>query len=284
MLQAEQDQNYNYSFHFAAASFLMAETDAATEVGLLESKDRQVKKKKVVSRKFALMLETYKTQCKGITKPMQLREVLKKWDATINERTTMLIDLSFSNPYSPYELKISDKGLNASLHRVGKYIKLNKKQIDNIIKSKEDAISVHKQVDYKKILLLSIGGAILLGPLAWIAAPAIGGALGAGAGLAGAGSNFSWPCVAWWWKSCLGWRRNGWWNVGSDWCGSCTWIEWSRRRCFVLSTRGCCSKSRAIENFKLISRSSFLNDPSQEVKVQMVISKLEMEREFLKRI
>jgi len=61
--------------------------------------------------------------------------------------------------------------------------------LEQIIKTKCEAVKVHNRWSWGKIALYGIGGMLLIGTCAWFAAPAIGAALGSAAGLSGAAAT-----------------------------------------------------------------------------------------------
>ena len=123
------------------------------------------------------------------------RLVFDKWQlltvarAELSKRDAkaLLIDLSFANPYSPYELEYKEKDLLAAAAKVGQYLGLTDEEIDAIWKTRKDALDSHSAFSWSKVVLMAVGGGVILALGGWAVAPVLGAYLGAaGTGLAGA--------------------------------------------------------------------------------------------------
>ena len=105
------------------------------------------------------------------------------------ERRRLLVDLAFSDPFSPYDLKYKSGDLLEELRGVASLMGEDAEIVDEIEETKRRAEKSHRQKNWTRIGLAGLGAAVALGLGGWLAAPAIGTALGTGAGLSGAAAT-----------------------------------------------------------------------------------------------
>ena len=107
-------------------------------------------------------------------------------DWPLDVRTTFLIDLLFTLPFSPAELKFKDAKRVDALYQVADHIGIGNQIVDELRELQESATKAHRHVKVGKIAFMAGGGMLLLALTAGAAAPFVAGAIGAAAGLAGA--------------------------------------------------------------------------------------------------
>lgn len=105
------------------------------------------------------------------------------------EALPLIIDISFCDPFAPYELKYKDRDFSDALSVLAEKMGLSEGDVDAIEKTKKSAFKAHKHIAWTKIALYTVGGGVVLALGGWLAAPAIGAAIGGGAGLAGAAAT-----------------------------------------------------------------------------------------------
>jgi hypothetical protein len=110
-------------------------------------------------------------------------------DVPADRRKTLLIDLAFTNPFAPYDLKYKDDDFEEGLKRAAKYLDLSGSVVDDIKKARKDALSAHHHVAWGQIALWGLSSVVVLGVGGWLAAPIIGTAIGSAAGLSGAAAT-----------------------------------------------------------------------------------------------
>lgn len=127
-------------------------------------------------------------QSENVKNVTEMKKVCKQVDLG-DKKLKLMIDLSCSAPFFPYQLNYNEKQFNDAFKEVGKVLGVNEQVLDNIIKAKEAAFKLHKPNRIFKKLMIGLGGALFFAAGGWILGPAIGGLLGAAAGLSGAAAT-----------------------------------------------------------------------------------------------
>lgn len=181
--QQDEEQQKREAYIQSLASLCLAEGLAEMDT----DKERKEKKKKVVALKEAAVKKAFDKyiSCDGATKLNLLQE--QRASVSGDNAKALLIDLSFSNPFSPYELKYNENDLLSAAERVGTHLGLPANAIHAIWKTRKEALKSHSEVSWGKIVMFALGGGVILAAGGWALAPVLGGYLGAaGTGLAGA--------------------------------------------------------------------------------------------------
>lgn len=105
------------------------------------------------------------------------------------DRLRLVIDLDFTDPFFPFELKVPEDQFEHALGWIANHIGVGKAIIDSIAETRRDAEREHVKNRLVKVVACGAGGLVLLGAGGWALAPIIGTALGAGAGLSGAAAT-----------------------------------------------------------------------------------------------
>lgn len=177
---AEPDE---YDFALALASASMAELIMSRE----QNSERKQKMRRVLAEKLALIRELWPERAHHVKARADLDRLLEKADLDRDMRRTLLVDLEFSDPFLPYELKYDeDDHRDAMEYIASQLLGLPAGIVDEIAKTRKSAYRAHHKVNVTKLALFGIGGAALLAVGGWIAAPYIAAYLGAAAGLSGA--------------------------------------------------------------------------------------------------
>ena len=116
--------------------------------------------------------------------PELLESIPKDWSP--DRGTTYLIDLLFSIPFSPNQLKYDEDTRTEALGELARHLGLDPALVDRLKKTQRDAAKAHRDRDWRRIALLGGGGLALVAITAGAAAPFIGAAVGGAAGLSGA--------------------------------------------------------------------------------------------------
>lgn len=175
------DQNAQ---NLAIGTYLLAHRLMSDET----NDQRKDKMKRVLKRKRKLINEVFSS--KRLSYAHEFADLLIT-DIPTDETKTLFIDLAFSNPFSPYELKYSNKDFTEALKKVGTRFDVEADTISSILQTKKDAIKAHRNVNWLKIVGLGAAGVVVLGIGGYALAPVIGAKLGAAAGLVGvAASNY----------------------------------------------------------------------------------------------
>lgn len=173
-----------YTRALAGASLLLADDLAYRE----SNKTRRDKKNRVVLSKFALLREAFLAYV-GNLQRVDAAKILVEGQWPRPEAITLLIDLAFSNPFSPYELNFKEKDLESAIEKVAPLVQATAEDVHRVWQTRKEAFRAHRHIDWLKIGLFGAGGAAAVGFGAWIAAPAIGTAIGTAAGLSGAAAT-----------------------------------------------------------------------------------------------
>lgn len=172
-----------------AALTAAASTILARELTQVETNaERKAKKQRVLDKKW---------ECFGLAFPELAVDVpsLSDVDAFVrrglplDRAITLLVDLAFSDPFSPYELKFKPKDFHNALVGVASLLGVSEERVEQVEKTQKDAMRTHKHVAWGKIVLWGAGGTIVMAVGGWIAAPWIAGGIGAAAGLTGAAAT-----------------------------------------------------------------------------------------------
>ena len=167
----------------AAASLILADNLKQVET----NEDRRIKMEKVLGIKWKAFCETFPSFAERIPTRSGLPTLLRR--LPLDEAITILVDLSFSDPFSPYELKFGKKDFHKALVAVANLLGVSEERVEQLEKTQKDAMSAHTHVNWGKIVLWGTGGMIFMAVGGWIAAPWIAGGIGTAAGLAGAAAT-----------------------------------------------------------------------------------------------
>lgn len=177
-------EDHTYSFAVAAGGLTLGNELAKAET----NDDRRKKKRRVVRLKRNLIRDTFSEECEGASTLKQIARQIPK-DLPDDQKTTLLIDLAFSDPFAPYQLKFRESDFCEALKKLAKRIGVPVERVDAILKTKADALKAHRNLDVGKVLVYGLGGAVVIGLGGYFAAPAIASALGTAAGLSGAAAT-----------------------------------------------------------------------------------------------
>lgn len=122
-----------------------------------------------------------------------LRELLKRevGGLSADQKRIILVDLSFGDPFAPYDLQVGDESFDSAVKEVAATLGLPRSVVDEISAARKDAAKSHARKLRGRHLIYGVLGAGLFAAGGWVFAPALGAALGAGAGLGGiAATNF----------------------------------------------------------------------------------------------
>ena len=152
---------------------------------------RKKRMRKVAEKKRELVAETWPDYAHITRKPAAVGAALRALKLETAEARTLLIDLSFSDPFAPYEFHDynEEDDLEGALKDLAPHVGLSADFVDHLGETRRDATKVHKRRNLALTAAFGIGGAIVLAVGGWMAAPAIAAYLGAGAGLAGAAAT-----------------------------------------------------------------------------------------------
>ena len=171
------DQQH-YTKNLAISSYLVAHRLMSAET----NKGRKDKMKLVLKQKRDLLNEAFTSS--RLSHPYQFAMLLNK-DIPSDEAKTLFIDLAFSNPFSPYELKYGEKNFAEALKKVGERFDVTEATISSILQTKQDAIKAHRNVSWLKVAGIGAAGVVVLGLGGYALAPVLAAKLGVAAGLSG---------------------------------------------------------------------------------------------------
>lgn len=185
-----QERDHEYAFVLGVGTLRVAHGLLAFE----DDRTRKNKKKRVIEEKSWLLVEAFPERLNSKPGSNELdrllgaeRKRLESWPET--DPRTLLIDLAFADPFAPYELKYAQRHFETVLKQVAPLLGVHQGFIDTIREAEKAAKQSQRKLDVGRVALFGVGGAVLLGTGAWLAAPAIGAALGSAAGLSGAAAT-----------------------------------------------------------------------------------------------
>jgi len=109
---------------------------------------------------------------------------IQQWN--MDARLALIIDILFTNPFLPYEVKYLEKDFKTAWEKLGNAIDVEASSQNKIKDAATDAKKAHRHIDWLKVGLCGTVTAAILASGAWIIAPIAGAALGGAAGLSGA--------------------------------------------------------------------------------------------------
>lgn len=117
-----------------------------------------------------------------------LRVVVETHAASLSpeDLTAFLVELYFLDPFAPYALKTSAHARVGALKKLAAAIGQDDKLVRDIRKAASKARSAYRQVDWRRVGLIGAGSAAVVGLGGFLAAPALGAAIGGAMGLTGA--------------------------------------------------------------------------------------------------
>ena len=181
------EHDADYTYHLAVGSHALAQRLTQLET----DKVRKERKTRVLERKTDLLVATYPDDLGGLEPTVQFSALPSRLGQHEDEdtRRTLLIDLTFSNPFAPYELKFAKSDMDRALGEVAKTIGLSAKDVQAIRATQAAAIRAHVLTKGTKVAAVGVGAAVVIGAGAFFAAPLIAGTIGAFMGLSGAAAT-----------------------------------------------------------------------------------------------
>lgn len=163
-----------------AMQLLIADHAASREA----DEERRAKMERVLVRQHGVLEELH-LDPKGATR------FLARYgeDLSVTERIGLLVDGSFLDPFAPYTLKSSKRVRAEALERIADLIGGDAATVAAIDDTRRRAVRSHRLHSIGKVGWIGIGAAVTLGIVGFMAAPLLGAALGAGAGLSGAAAT-----------------------------------------------------------------------------------------------
>ncbi|MHC4196721.1 MAG: hypothetical protein ACYSRP_02260 [Planctomycetota bacterium] len=145
-LRREGDKDRNpYSCAIAAGTLLLAEE----MVRLEKRKKRKQKKLRVLGRKRAMLKEAYPKLTADIDLDTDAGKLLSpRWSRA--ESIEFLIDLAFTRPFAPYELRYKNSHLTIALENVARLLHLGDENVIRIRHNQRKAFKVYRYVKWKK--------------------------------------------------------------------------------------------------------------------------------------
>lgn len=118
-----------------------------------------------------------------------LRQLTEDW--TEAQRMLLLVEAASSNPFTPYEIAWDPNQELHGLTYVATIIGLPAATASDVAQTFSDAAKAHSSISAARIGMVGLGAAAVLGGAGFLAAPAIGAAIGGAAGLSGAAATSS---------------------------------------------------------------------------------------------
>lgn len=184
----------------------MTEPDAYTEMFALCSAElarlltdferdakRKPRKQRVLDEKLQLLRATFPDLNAALPKSKSITEVLRSRSGALDhdQGRTLLVDLSFSDGFAPYELEVKVDEFEEALKQVATTLGYKRSVIDDIARTRKDAGKSHAWKLTGRHLAWGVLGLGIFAAGGWFFAPALGAALGGAAGLSGvAATNF----------------------------------------------------------------------------------------------
>ena len=178
----------DYTYYLSMGSLALAQRLTQLET----SPSRKERKARVLARKTELLVATYPEDLGDLEPTVQFSALPSRLGQHEDESTrrTLLIDLTFSDPFAPYELKFERSDMDKALAELARTIGLSAADVKAIRDTQAAAIRAHLLTKGVKIAAAGAGAAVVIGAGAFfVAAPVIAGAIGTAAGLSGAAAT-----------------------------------------------------------------------------------------------
>ena len=152
---------------------------------------RKAKMRRVVKENIDLIRDAWPTQAKSVVDGGRAIAALVDMDLDHDTRHMLMIDLVFSDPFAPYELRYSEGALKKCLETLASLLSLPSGIVDEIGDIRKQARKAYSKHGVVTVAAFGVGGAALLALGGYMAAPAIAAYLGASAGLSGAAATLN---------------------------------------------------------------------------------------------
>ncbi len=170
------------------ALFIGTHLIAQTITSFESDQERSEKMERVTDLQRAGLSQLLTEGGKDSTRPGDVFVTLvKDWSA--KDRTGLLIDLDFGEPFFPYSLEYSGKDFEQGLREVAAMSGSRRDLVEEIKATRKSAQRAHQRVSWTRVGLFGAGGLLLVGTAGFLLAPLLGTALGAAAGLSGAAAT-----------------------------------------------------------------------------------------------
>jgi hypothetical protein len=181
------ERDADYTYHLAMGSHALAQRLTQMET----SAARKERKERVLARKTELLVATYPDDLGGLEPTVQFSALPSRLGQheDVDTRRTLLIDLTFSDPFAPYELKFERGDMDTALGEVARTIGLSAADIKAIRSTQAAALRAHIFTKGVKVTAAGVGAAVVLGAGAFFIAGPIGAVIGGYAGLSGAAAT-----------------------------------------------------------------------------------------------
>lgn len=178
------ETNERHTLALASASIIMA-----GGLRLAASSDREERMGRIIDLKLMeLEAITGASADRPGGDPAQILKTHAR-ELEVVERRRLLVDLAFSDPFSPYNIKYDFDDLLDELRGVATLMGEDADLVDEIEETKHRAEKSHRRRNWVRVGVVGIGTAAVLAAGGWVAAPLIGTALGGSAGLTGAAAT-----------------------------------------------------------------------------------------------
>ncbi len=179
-----EEMELDYTLTLSAATLFLAQGLTRLE----KNTDRKRKKEKVVDLKCKKLRETFPKETLNLVLERDVYRLIEgNW--LRDQVVTLIIDLAFTNPFAPYELKFKEKDFWQVLKNLGGIFHLHPSDVEQIRETQQEAFRAHRHRAWRKIALFGISGVIALGTGGFLLAPLIGTTIGMAAGLSGAAAT-----------------------------------------------------------------------------------------------
>ena len=153
---------------------------------------RRREKRRSRSKKMSKVLKDKKSAWRAIGEDREpslnrFGEITREW--SLDEHSRLLVDLAFSDPFAPYSLDFDQSDLLDGLRALARELGREETIVDDIESARRSASNAHRGSVVRRMAIAGVAVAVTLGSAGWLAAPAIGAALGSAAGLTGAAAT-----------------------------------------------------------------------------------------------
>ncbi len=168
----------------ACGTLLLAEEIASVTTERARSSERAKKMQRVIEAKLP---EWQALRSGGEPSAGLLADLVGEWPDS--QRTSLLVDLAFLDPFAPYTLKHKAADRIEALKQLAPDLGKQVRDVAEIEEARKSAQQAHRASVARRAGMAGVATAVVLATAGWLAAPMLGRAIGSAAGLSGAAAK-----------------------------------------------------------------------------------------------
>lgn len=128
-----------------------------------DSAERRRKMKRVCDKKLETLRGAWPAEVGEVSGSAGAAKLLASLQLDGDTRRTLLIDLLFSDPFAPYELKFAQKNLRRSLEELANLLGLPDGTVKGLADIRRDATKAHRELSIGRVVAFGLTGVVVVG-------------------------------------------------------------------------------------------------------------------------